>query len=282
MKATKDLDNFIQKHNLHFKDRSLLQQAFIHGSYVNELDENQTEIQDNERLEYLGDAVLEFIVSDKLYRRYPEWDEGELTRTRAALVRRESLAELAQQVSLGDYLWLGYGEEESQGRTRAATLCDTFEAVVGAIHIDLGFEASHDFAWPLLEAQLAHILGKDVQKDAKSRLQEYAQEYMDATPRYKKVAESGPDHQKTFEVLVFIDKISYGVGKGKSIQEAGQAAAAMTLYLRGQNAPEYEPNPVLEGGQWITEGISEIGDISLKIWDDASETSDWPTADLVA
>jgi len=279
MKATKDLDNFIQKHNLHFNDRSLLQQAFIHGSYVNELEDDQTEIQDNERLEYLGDAVLEFIVSDKLYDRYPEWDEGELTRARAALVRRESLAELAQQVDLGDYLWLGYGEEESQGRTRAATLCDTFEAVVGAIHIDLGFEAAHGFAWPLLEVQLAHIIGNDVKKDAKSRLQEYAQEYMNGTPRYKKAAEFGPDHQKTFEVLVSINKNSYGVGKGNSIQEAGQAAAAMALSQRGQNAPEYESDPALEGQYGFANIVTE--DI-LDIWEDISETSDSPTADPAA
>jgi len=265
MQPIKDIEHFIKKHNIQFNDPELLKQAFIHGSYVNELDEGQTEIKDNERLEYLGDAVLEFIVSDHLYQGYPEWDEGELTRVRAALVRRESLAKLAQQIDLGDYLWLGFGEEESSGRTRAATLCDTFEAVLGAIHIDQGFAVAHDFAWPLIEEELHHVLGNQVQKDAKSRLQEYAQDNMSETPRYRKVEDSGPDHEKTFAVLVSINKVPHGVGQGSSIQEAGQAAAAMALYWLGRNAPEYKSDPELEKRHSFTG--EEVSDIDMSILD---------------
>jgi len=272
MKPIKDIEHFIRKHNIQFNDPTLIKQAFIHGSYVNELEEGQTEIEDNERLEYLGDAVIEFIVSDHLYRRYPSWDEGELTRVRAALVRRESLAKLAQDIDLGDYLWLGYGEEEGSGRTRAATLCDTFEAVVGAIHIDQGFTVAHDFAWPLLERTLNHVLGNQVQKDAKSRLQEYAQDNLNETPRYKKVADSGPDHEKTFVVLVSINRNPHGVGRGNSIQDAGQAAAAMALYWFNQNAPEYKSDRDLEKkygfpGEEVPDYIEDIPDV----WEAAAE-----------
>ncbi len=234
--------------NLHFNDKRLLQQAFVHRSYLNEA-EPDFPLRDNERLEFLGDAVLGFVASELLYNRYTDKQEGELTNLRAALVRRETLARFARQFHLGDFLLLGHGEEESGGRTRPATLCATFEALVGAIYLDLGLDTVREFLVPILMAELERVEEKALAKDPKSRLQEWAQSAVGKTPRYKTVAATGPDHAREFTMQVSIDRVPYGVGRGRSKQEAAQAAAAMALHRLGLPAPEYEPDQELES-QW--------------------------------
>lgn len=230
---------------LEFNDKSYLQRAFVHRSYLNEADESFN-FSDNERLEFLGDAVLEFVASELLYRRFPNLREGELTNLRAALVRRDTLARFARELDLGEYLLLGHGEEESGGRTRPATLCATFEAVVGAIYMDLGIEAARSFLKPRLEKEVERVAARALAKDAKSRLQEWVQSELGVTPRYKTVSTQGPDHARVFVVQVTLDKQPAGVGRGRSKQEAAQAAAAMALAKMGQPAPEYTPNQEIE------------------------------------
>ena len=228
-----------------FGDPSLLQRAFVHRSYLNEAGDDFP-IPDNERLEFLGDAVLGFVASELLFLRYPERQEGELTNLRAALVRRETLARFARQLGLGDFLFLGHGEEDGGGRTRPATLCATFEAVIGAIYLDQGLERVRMFLEPRLEAEVERVAPRALAKDPKSRLQEWIQREMGVTPRYKTVLTEGPDHARTFTVQVTADKVPYGVGRGRSKQEAAQSAAAMALHRFGQPAPEYTPDPQLE------------------------------------
>lgn len=238
-------EEFEEKQQISFNDKSLLKRAFVHRSYLNEAGDGFA-LSDNERLEFLGDAVLGFVTSELLFARYPQHQEGELTNLRAALVRREALARLARQLSLGEYLLLGHGEEESGGRTRPATLCATFEAVIGAIYLDQGIEAVRRFLAPRLRSELSRVAKRALAKDPKSRLQEWVQSEMGNTPRYRTVDSIGPDHARTFTVQVSVEKRPYGVGKGRSKQEAAQAAAAMALHRLGQNAPEYTEDAELE------------------------------------
>lgn len=228
-----------------FKDPTLLQRAFIHRSYLNEVTE-ETDLSDNERLEFLGDAVLGFVVSEELFNRFPAYQEGPLTNLRAALVRRETLAKLATQLNLGDFLWLGNGEEESGGRNRPATLCAVFEALVGALYLDQGTDVVRRFVLPMTNHELKQTAEAALGKDAKSRTQEYVQRRFGVTPRYREAESSGPDHDKIFVMTVLIDGKVYGVGDGRSKAEATQAAAAMALHRLGQHAPEHVPNPELE------------------------------------
>ncbi|RLT40755.1 MAG: ribonuclease III [Chloroflexi bacterium] len=243
--ARRPLADFAASLDFAFADPSLLQRAFVHRSYLNEAGED-FQIPDNERLEFLGDAVLGFVASELLFRRYPQRLEGELTNLRAALVRRETLARFAEELALGEFLLLGHGEEESGGRTRPATLCATFEAVVGAIYLDSGLERVREFLEDRLTAEVERVAPSALAKDPKSRLQEWIQNELGVTPRYKTVLTEGPDHARFFTVQVTADKIPYGVGRGRSKQEAAQSAAAMTLHRFGQPAPEYVPNPELE------------------------------------
>lgn len=223
-----------------FHNKQLLQQAFIHRSYLNELLNNHAELVDNERMEFLGDSVLSYIFSELLYRRYPEEKEGGLTNLRSALVRRETLARLATQLGLGDYLLLGHGEEENGGRRRAAILCATFEALVGALYLDQGIERCRAVVLRLFAAELAKLDHTLVRKDAKSRLQELAQERFNHTPRYRQIDTRGPDHDKHFVMTVQIDGKPYGIGEGRSKQEASQRAAAMALYFLGEPPADYQ------------------------------------------
>lgn len=227
-----------------FSNKALLQHAFVHRSYVNESGED-SDLQDNERLEFLGDAVLGYVVSEELFRRYPEYQEGQLTSIRSALVRRETLARIATRMHLGDYLLLGHGEEESGGRRRMATLCAVFEALVGAMYMDQGIEFVRTFLVPVISHELARVHHAALEKDAKSRLQEYVQSHMGVTPRYRMVDASGPDHAKIFTMRVMVADTMYGVGSGQSKQDATQQAAAMALHRLGQYAPEYDPDPEL-------------------------------------
>jgi ribonuclease-3 len=212
-----------------FADKSLLLRALTHRSYLNEHPDFGFE--DNERLEFLGDAVLDFVSGEYLYHRFPEVAEGPLTSLRSSLVRREALAQFAKQIGLDRYLLLGHGEDATGGRQRPATLCATFEAVVGALYLDQGVEAVRDLFVPLIGPEVAHIMRDQLDKDDKSRLQELAQSRLHCTPHYRTVHESGPDHAKVFTVQVSICGRVYGQGSGHSKQEAAQAAAQEALEL---------------------------------------------------
>ncbi|MBX3011782.1 MAG: ribonuclease III [Caldilineaceae bacterium] len=240
-----------QELQLVFQDPELLQRAFMHRSYLNEITEPHT-LQDNERLEFLGDAIITFIVSEELFEKYPNYPEGPLTNLRAALVRKETLARLAEQLKLGTYLWLGHGEEESGGRERPATLCAVFEALVGSIYLDQGIHASRNFVLPLMRNELQRVKQNALEKDPKSRLQEWVQSNKGLTPRYRELEKFGPDHAKTFIMQVTIAGETYGVAQGRSKQEATQAAAARALHKLGLPAPEYVPDPELDARFGLT------------------------------
>ncbi|MBI3159198.1 MAG: ribonuclease III [Chloroflexi bacterium] len=222
---------FAQRLNLQIHNQLLLSRALTHRSYLNEHPEA---IEDNERLEFLGDAVLDFIVGAWLYNRFPEMSEGDMTRLRAALVRTEQLAEFAQRVELGKALRLGRGEEEGGGRARQAMLCAAFEALVGALYLDGGIPAVEAFAAQLLEEAIDHILRNHHDRDPKSQLQEWAQANGHRTPLYRIVDELGPDHEKVFEVEVVVGAEVLGRGQGSSKQAASKAAAQMALERLGE------------------------------------------------
>ncbi len=222
-----DLVDLQLKLGITFRDKSLLHRALIHRSYLNE--HPSFPLEDNERLEFLGDAVLDFVTGEYLYHRFPELREGPLTSLRSALVRRETLARFARKLDLGDYLLMGHGEAESGGRERSATLCAAFEALVGALYLDQGLDSLHDLLEPLVAPEVARILRDQTHKDAKSLLQEIAQARMHRTPRYVTVDARGPDHAKTFTVQVNIGGVVYGEGTGPSKQHAAQVAAQDAL-----------------------------------------------------
>ena len=213
--------------NLKFQNALLLTQALTHRSYINE--HGAADTGDNERLEFLGDAVLDFLVGEMLYQRYPEMPEGDLTRLRAALVRTESLASLAQQIGLGEELRMGKGEETTGGRERQTNLCAVFEALVGALYLDQGLPAVQDFVIPHLNPLLEQIRTEALDRDARSTLQEWSQAELNLTPIYRTVSASGPDHQKEFLVEVLIGDVVAGQGIGRSKQAGAQAAARSAL-----------------------------------------------------
>lgn len=219
--------NALEIAGIRFHDNALLLRALTHRSYLNEHPEQVLE--DNERLEFLGDAVLSMITARYFYNRYPELREGELTRLRAALVCRESLALFAEQIGLGEHLLLGRGEEESGGRNRPAILCDVFEAFMGALYLDQGYGLAEQFMQPFIQNGLAEELSGALDKDARSELQELTQARFQITPRYQTIAELGPDHAKEFTVEVLIGGIPTGRGGGASKQAAAKQAAAAAL-----------------------------------------------------
>jgi len=240
-----EIGKLAQNLGVTFRDPVLLQRAFIHRSYLNEITEAH-DLKDNERLEFLGDAIINFIVSEELFECFPDYAEGPLTNLRAALVRRETLARLAEQLALGSYLWLGHGEEESGGRARPATLCAVFEALVGSIYVDQGIAVAREFVLPIMRHELLRVKRNALDKDPKSRLQEWVQSNKSATPRYKEVEKFGPDHAKTFVMQVTVVGEIMGVAQGRSKQDATQAAAAKALHKLDLPAPEYVPDPGLE------------------------------------
>ncbi len=219
-------DEFERHSGLQFDNRALLQRALTHHSYVNEHPEAG---EDNERLEFLGDAVLDFLSGSWLYGRYPHAAEGELTKLRSALVRTETLAEFARKLELGQYLRLGRGEEEGGGRSRPLLLCGAFEAVTGALYLDRGEAAARHFAEPMFEALLATLDQEELPPDPKSRLQEWAQSKLGQTPHYRTANESGPQHLREFTVEVLIGDELVGSGIGRSKNAAAQGAAAAAL-----------------------------------------------------
>ncbi len=205
-----------------FKDKNLLQQAFVHRSYLNE--HPKCGFKHNERLEFLGDAVLELAVTKYLYKNYPN-PEGELTVWRAALVNSKMLAKAADRSGFNNYLLLSKGEFQDTGRARQFILANTFEAVVGSIYLDQGFEKANDFIERVLIAELPAILKNKLYYDSKSRFQEKAQEKMGITPTYEVLGESGPDHDKHFIVGVFLGEKMIAKGEGPSKQEGQEKAA---------------------------------------------------------
>ncbi len=216
--------------NLKINDMLLLSRALTHRSYLNEHSEA---LEDNERLEFLGDAVLDFIVGAWLYHRYPEMPEGDLTRMRSALVHTEQLAEFAKQVGLGQAMRLGRGESQAGGRERPALLCDTFEAVIGALYLDGGIPAVNDFLIDLLIEASDDILLNNKNEDPKSLFQEWAQSQGYAAPLYITRNAYGPDHSKIFEVEVMLGGEPYGRGSGHSKQAAAKDAAQKALIRLG-------------------------------------------------
>lgn len=221
------LQPFALRNNLVFTDPALLRTALTHRSYLNE--HADLDWEDNERLEYLGDAVLDFVLAEYLFLAFPAAPEGELTALRAALVRRETLARLAQRLSIGPALFMGHGEIETGGRERAATLCAAFEALVGALYLDQGIQTLKAWILPLMKTELENARAEVEDKDPKSRLQELAQAAVGITPRYRTVKAEGPDHARTFTVEVSVGETVWGRGAGPSKQVAAQQAARDAL-----------------------------------------------------
>lgn len=227
----KDISKLEESIGVKFKDQSILKAAVTHRSYLNE--HRSSGLSHNERLEFLGDAVLELSVTSFLFREYPESNEGELTAFRAALVNTNTLSEASGRLGVNEFLLLSKGEAKDIGRARQYILANAFEALVGAIYLDQGYEKAADFVKRNLFHLLAEILEKKLWQDAKSRLQEVAQEKVSITPTYDVLKEEGPDHDKRFSIGVFLGKECAGEGIGQSKQEAEQAAARDALSKKG-------------------------------------------------
>lgn len=217
----------LQKQLAHeFKNLDLLELAFVHRSFVNE---NHEINESNERLEFLGDAVLELITTEFLFAEFPKKPEGELTALRSALVKGETLAEVSRELNLGQHLKLSKGEAKSGGAEKPYLLANVFEAVLGAVYLDGGFEKAREIVHKFLLPKLSQIIESNAQVDAKSEFQEIAQARLAITPEYRVLHESGPDHDKIFEMGAYVGKDLFGRGKGASKQEAEQAAAEAAL-----------------------------------------------------
>lgn len=214
-----------------FNDKQLLVQAFTHRSYINE--NRSLKLSHNERLEFLGDAVLELVTTEFLYQKYPTKTEGDLTAIRAALVNTVTLAEVGTELRFNDELLLSKGEAKDMGRARQAILANTFEAIVGALYLDQGYDVARAFIAKTLLPRTEVIVAEGLWVDAKSKFQEKAQEHMSQTPSYDTVAEEGPDHDKQFMVGVFVGSEKIATGVGKSKQDAEQAAARSALKKKG-------------------------------------------------
>ncbi len=226
-----DFSAFEKKIGVSFENKALLRQAFVHRSYLNE---NRTSgLQHNERLEFLGDAVLELVVTDFLFHQFPDKDEGTLTSYRAALVNAVLLASVSASLGFNDFLQLSRGEAKDTGRARQYILADTFESVVGAIYEDRGYDEAEKFIAMHVLVLLPEIVKGGNYIDAKSKFQEAAQENTGVTPSYKTIREEGPDHDKKFTVGIFISEEKIAEGEGKSKQEAEQAAAHNALAAKG-------------------------------------------------
>lgn len=209
-----------------FINKKLLEQAFIHRSFLNETKQN---LQSNERLEFLGDSILSFVVSEYLYQKYPDFKEGELTNLRSLLVNTKSLAEIARELQFGIYLKLSKGEEESKGRENESLLANSFEAVLGALFLDQGIDKAREFLKSVLLSKSDLLVQKKTFKDPKSLLQEYIQSKKQKSPVYKVISEEGPPHARTFTVGVYVEEAQLGQGAGKSKQEAEEHAAQQAL-----------------------------------------------------
>ena len=205
-----------------FKNKDLLIRAFTHRSYLNE---NHDTDRHNERLEYLGDAVLEFLVSKELYNKFPTRPEGELTSFRSAIVKTETLAETARELGYGLYLRMSRGEEKTGGRQKEYLLANTFESVLGAMYLDQGIRKCETFLRKVLFLKIDHVVKHRLDIDPKTRFQELSQEFHKQTPTYDILSERGPDHDKIFSMGVYIGETEFGRGEGASKQRAEEAAA---------------------------------------------------------
>jgi len=223
---------FEEKIGVHFKDRAVLREAFTHRSYINETREKG--LAHNERLEFLGDAVVELSVTDFLYKKYPQANEGDLTSYRAALVNAVTLGNLGIDLGMEQYLLMSKGEAKDKGtKAREIILANAFEALVGAIYLDQGYLTADMFLRTNLLCKTEEIVKKELWRDAKSFFQEEAQEHVGVTPSYRVISEEGPDHDKDFNVGVYLNDELIGEGTGKSKQEAEQNAAADGLKKKG-------------------------------------------------
>jgi len=222
--------DFEKNTKIYFKDKSLLKQAFIHRSYINE--NPGLKLSHNERLEFLGDAVLELIVTDFLYRKYPNYTEGELTAIRSALVNAIIISEVASEIGMNNFLLLSKGESKDNGKARQYILANTYEAYIGAVYLDQGYDVVNKFVIENLLPHTEEIVSKKLWRDAKSLVQEKVQEFVGVTPVYKVLHESGPDHDKHFTVGIMFGSNLIAEGKGKSKQEAEQKAAEAALRIK--------------------------------------------------
>jgi ribonuclease-3 len=218
---------FQEKLHLNFKDPTLLKQAFVHRSYINE--NKDLGIEHNERLEFLGDAVLELVVTDFLFNEYPQVDEGVLTAYRSSLVRTESISQAARDMGMNELLLLSKGESRDQGKARDYILANTFESFVGAVYLDCGYDAAGKVIAHALFENIKQVITEGSWKDPKSSFQEHAQEHFSETPRYELISAVGPDHDKEFVMAVYIGEKKIAEGKGNSKQEAQQRAAENAL-----------------------------------------------------
>lgn len=225
-----NLLNFEEKIGIDFKDKSLLKQALTHRSYLNE--NSSLSLGQNERLEFLGDAVLELIITEYLYKKYPQKAEGEMTALRAALVNAIILSEVANELNIGDYILLSKGESKSLGKARQCILANAFEALIGAIYLERGYDVTSIFLEKNLFGRIKEVIKKKLWIDAKSLFQEKSQEMENITPSYKILSESGPDHEKIFTVGVFLGEKLVSQGIGSSKQEAEQEAARKGLEIK--------------------------------------------------
>lgn len=226
-----DFASFEQKIGFTFEDKELLERAFTHRSYLNE-NKGAKQKEHNERLEFLGDAVLELVVTEFLFAKYPTEPEGVLTAYRAALVNTQSIADAATQLGMNDHLLLSRGEARDTGRARSSILANTFEALIGALYLDKGYEAAQQFIAEHLFYKADEIVAKKLWQDAKSRFQETAQEKFGQTPHYELVSQTGPDHDKHFVMGVFLGEEQIATGEGKSKQEAEQRAAEAAIAVK--------------------------------------------------
>lgn len=222
-----DFTPFEVRTGIAFRDKRLLTQAFLHRSYINE--NPSLGLSHNERLEFLGDAVLELAVTEHLYATFPDRNEGDLTAYRSALVNATNLAEEAAKLGMNEFLLLSKGEAKDTGKARHYILANTYEAYVGALHLDQGYAVAKKFIADSLFGNLDAIISKKLYRDSKSLVQEKAQEYIGVTPSYKVLAESGPDHAKHFTIGIYFGPELVAEGKGKSKQEAEQEAAHKAL-----------------------------------------------------
>lgn len=222
--------DFEEKTNIFFKNKDLLKRAFIHRSFINE--NPSSGLTHNERLEFLGDAVLELVVTDFLFRKYTGYTEGELTALRSALVNSIIISDVASKIGMNDFLLLSKGESKDNGKARQYILANTYEAYIGAVYMDQGYSVAEKFITNTLLPHTEEIVSKKLWRDSKSLVQEKSQEHVGVTPLYKVLSESGPDHDKYFTVGIFFGPDLIAEGKGKSKQEAEQKAAEAALKIK--------------------------------------------------
>ncbi len=226
-KRYKQLNRLQSQIKVKFRNKSLINRALIHRSYVNE--SGNSSIQDNERLEYLGDSVLGLIVNEYLFKRFDEYPEGDLAKIKSAVVSEATLAKVAKEIELGSFLLMGRGEEQSGGRNRVSILANSFEALIGAVYLDSGLKESRRFILSLLKKDIERIDSMTYLRDPKTTLQEYVQKKYKERPVYEVVDEIGPDHKKEFIVRLLIDGKEVSRGTGSSKRKAEMTAAELVL-----------------------------------------------------